>query len=83
MLEIYVKKDGCLIRDKKKQLLVMAFTLIYKYQSAAVGEAFRLCRNANFEQELEAELGALSGYLPRHKFIMEPAGIGYELKHSL
>lgn len=83
VLEIYIKKDGCFIKDKKKNLLVIAFSLIYKYPSAAVGESFRLCHNANFERELEAELEALAGYLPRHKFIKEPIHLPYELKRCL
>ena len=83
VLEVFVKKDGYFIRDRKKSLLLMDFQVFYKRKTwAATGEA-RLYYNENWKKEVKDMLASLAKYLQGHKFIMDEMELGYDLKKEV
>lgn len=83
VMELYVKKEGNFIRDRKNQLLMMSFPIVYKKKTLAGDKEFQLYRNKNYRNELEEVLGILAKYLPGHKFFMDSMELGYELKKNI
>lgn len=88
VMEVYVQKDGCFVRDQKSlyasgDLLVMAFPVFYQRESGALGEEYRLYYNGNCIKEMEKAFKTLERYLPGHKFMLEQMQLGYELRKTL
>lgn len=83
MLEIYLKKEGLFILDRKKNPVGMRYPVIYRQRSAAEGEAYQLCYNRYFIKDIPVMLKALEQYLPNRRFIQEEQLFGYELKRKL
>ena len=79
-LEIYVKKENCLVRDRKGQLLMIKFPIFYKRSTGVMGEAKRLYYNEGWQEEMETAIHALADYLPRHRFCQEDETRKIELK---
>ena len=83
VLEIYVKKDGFFVRDKKKRLLAMAFPVFYKRKDKTVKGEIRLYYEEEWKTDLEDSLQLLLKYLPGHKFFLEQMEIEYELQKEV
>ena len=79
VLEMYVKKDGCFVRDRKKQFLLMRFPVFYKRKAVTAAGEIRLYYNRSWKTSLEHTLQSLVRYLPGHRFLMEEMELGYEL----
>ncbi len=83
VLEVFVKKDGYFIRDRKKTLLLMDFQVFYKRKSWAATGGARLYYNENWKKEVKDMLASLAKYLQGHKFIMDEMELGYDLKKEV
>lgn len=80
MLEIYIQKDGWMVRDKKGNLQYMVWPVFYKRKLMTQEEKIRLYCNGNWKTGVESVLEYWEKYLPKHKFMMEQIDLGYELK---
>lgn len=86
VMEIYIKKNGLFVRDRKGKLMVMIFPLLYKRKlmRPVAGEAeTAVYYNKNYLREIEETLESLQQVLPGHKFTMEQMNLGYELAKSI
>lgn len=79
MMELFVKKGGFFIRDRRGNLLVMDFPVFYKRSTRAIGEDIRLYYNESCIGEIKDALSALEKYLPGHRFYEEKIELEYEL----
>lgn len=80
MLEIYIQKDGWMVRDKKGNLQYMVWPVFYKRKLMTQEEKIRLYCNGSWKTGVESVLEYWEKYLPKHKFMMEQIDLGYELK---
>ncbi len=83
LLEVYVKKDGSFVRDRKKQMLVMSFPVFYKRKAKTEEGEIRLYYNESWKRDLENGLQSLAKYLPGRRFFLEQMELGYELKSEV
>lgn len=81
MLEIYVKKEGSFVRDRKGKLVSMTFPVIYMRRSGSVSDKYKLCYNKDYSRKIAEALDILAEYLPRHKFTLSESGISHDLKN--
>lgn len=83
VLELFVQKDGCFIRDKRGKLLVMQFPVFYSRSAGTEDGALGVYYSGNCIRDMKEAFRALTAYLTGHKFIKEQTELGYELKKTL
>ncbi len=83
LLEVYVKKDGSFVRDRKKQLLAMDFPVFYKRKAKTKEGEIRLYYNESWKSDLTNGLQSLEKYLPGHRFYLEQMELEHELKKEV
>lgn len=81
VLEIYVKKEGSFVKDRKGKLVSMDFPVIYMRRSGAVSDKYKLCYNKDYSRKVAEALEILEQYLPRRKFMLSESGISHNLKN--
>lgn len=83
LLELYVRKDGHLVQEKRKGRTVMLdVPVFYRKKSEAWGD-YRLYFNGGWRDGMEGKLQWLEDYLPKHGFVQTQAQIGHKLEKSL
>lgn len=82
-LELYVKKEGNYIRNKKGSLMMLRLPVMYMRACYAADKDRVLVLNGLLGTTLMEHLRWLESYLPRHKFIQEELKLSCPLKKSL
>lgn len=82
-LELYIRKDGKYIRNKKGGLIMLIIPVMYMRESFAPDKEHVLVYNSIYRKELEEQLARLERYLPSHKFIKEELQLPHQLKNSI
>lgn len=83
VLEVYVQKEGALVRNRKGKVLSVIFPVFYRRKAMTEEGEIRFYYNGSWKTDMESVLKYLEKYLPRHKFILEQAELGYELKKEI
>ena len=82
-MELFVKKDGCLVRDRRGRTLMLESTVFYRRKCTGREGGFRLYHNGVWLEEMEEAMGWLERYLPKHRFTMVQEPLKYPLGKSL
>lgn len=78
-MELYVKKDGCLVCGRRGRLIMAECTVFYGRKCTASEGGYRLYHNGIWLEEMEEALGRLERYLPKHRFTVAQEPLGYPL----
>ena len=82
-LVLYVKKEGCPVRNRKGRLLMMNFFIFYKRRTGVIGENERLYYNKGWQEEMENVIKELAEYLSKHRFYKEEGTLDLVLKERV
>lgn len=82
-MELYVKKDGCLVQDRRGRLLMLEAVVFYKRRSEGREAGYRLYHNSVWLEEMEEAMERLKSYLPGHRFVLAQEALEYPLEKSL
>lgn len=83
VLEVYIQKDGSMVRNRKGKLQYMVCPVFYKRKAMTKEAEIRFYYNAGWKEDMESVLAYWEKYLPKHKFVLEQTGLGYELKKEI
>lgn len=82
IFEVYIQKEGSMVRNRKGKLQYMVCPVFYKRKAMTKEEEIRFYYNAKWKEHMESMLVYWEKYLPRHKFVLEQMELGYELKRT-
>ncbi len=82
-MELYVKKDGCLVQDRRGRRLMLEAVVFYKRKSDGQEAGYRLYHNSVWTEEMGEAMERLESYLPRHRFVLAQEPLEYPLEKSL
>lgn len=82
-LELYVKKEGYPVQDRRGRLMMLEIPIFYRKKSEAQREDYRLYYNGSWADEMKEDLQWLEIYLPRHRFVQLQEMLEYELEKTL